>query len=149
MVSKVRLQRPLFLSQNAKDMMTLITGVIVFPYCVTLFFFLLGSLFTEAKGLKKLLNLDGAKIISVKKPKPGLWKVTASSSGSHTLRITGLSSMYFISGFGLEPVKSQDEAMPRPVAGKWNVQGDREAGRKQISVSLGDKTMTFNNLASL
>lgn len=126
MVSKVRPQRPLFLPQNTKDMMTLLTLVIVFPYCVTLL--LLGSLFTEAKGLEKLLNLDGAKIISVKKPKPGLWKVRASSSGSHALRITGLSSMYFISGFGLRPVKRQDEAMPRPMAGKWNVWADREAG---------------------
>lgn len=78
----------------------------------------LGSLFTDKKGLEKLLNLKGARIIAVKNPTPGLWKVKASSGGSHTLRITGLSSMYITSGFGLRPVKHQDEAIPQPVAGQ-------------------------------
>ena len=71
-------------------------------------------------GLEKLLSLKGAKIVSVKNPKPGLWKLTASSNGSHTLRVTGFSSMSFTSGFGLRPIKNQDEAMPQPVAGKYN-----------------------------
>ena len=72
---------------------------------------------TEEKGLQKLLNLKGAKIVSVKDPEPGVWRLKTSSNGSHTLRVTGFSSMSFSSGFGLRPIKSQDEAMPRPVAG--------------------------------
>ena len=80
-------------------------------------FFLLGSLFTEQQGLEKLLNLKGAKIVSVKKPKPGVWRLMMSSNGSHTLRVTGFSSVSFTSGFGLGPIKTQDEAMLRPVAG--------------------------------
>ena len=92
-----------------------VANISTYGFCVILS--LLGSLFTKEKGLEKLLNLKGARIIAVKNPTPGLWKVKASSSGSHTLRITGLSSMYITSGFGLRPVKHQDEAMPRPVAG--------------------------------
>lgn len=65
-----------------------------------------------------LLNVKDARIIAVKNPTPGLWNVTASSSGSHTLRITGLSSVFLTSGFGMEPVKSQDKAMPQPFAGQ-------------------------------
>ena len=80
-------------------------------------FSLLGSLFTEEQGLEKLLNLKGAKIVSLKNPKPGVWRLMMSSNGSHTLRVTGFSSVSFTSGFGLRPIKSQDEAMPRPVAG--------------------------------
>lgn len=80
--------------------------------------FPLGSLFTKEKGLEKLLNLQGAKIVSVKNPKPGVWRLMTSSNGSHSLRVTGFSSMSFTSGFGLRPIKSQDEAMPRPVAGR-------------------------------
>lgn len=79
--------------------------------------FLLGSLFTEEQGLEKLLNLKGAKIVSVQKPTPGVWRLMMSSNGSHTLRVTGFSPVSFTSGFGLHPVKNQDEAMPRPVAG--------------------------------
>ena len=52
--------------------------------------FLLGSLFTEEQGLEKLLNLKGAKIVSLKNPKPGVWRLMMSSNGSHTLRVTGL-----------------------------------------------------------
>lgn len=85
-------------------------------FCLFIFF-LLGSLFTEQNGLEKLLNLKGAKIVSVKKPKRGVWRLMMSSNGSHTLRVTGFSSMSFTSGFGLGPIKTQDEAMLRPVAG--------------------------------
>ena len=80
-------------------------------------FFLSGSLFTEEQGLEKLLNLKGAKIVSVRKPKPGVWRLMMNSNGSHTLRVTGFSSLSFTSGFGLRPIKSRDDAMPRPVAG--------------------------------
>lgn len=78
---------------------------------------LLGSLFTEDKGLKILLSLKEAKIVAVKNPTPGLWKITTSSSGSHTLRITGLSSMYMTTGFGLKPVNRQEDAQAQPHAG--------------------------------
>ena len=78
---------------------------------------LLGSLFTEDKGLKILLSLKEAKIVAVKNPTPGLWNITTSSSGSHTLRITGLSSMYMTTGFGLKPVNRQEDAQAQPHAG--------------------------------
>ena len=74
-------------------------------------------MFTEENGLQMLLSLEDAKIIAVKSPTPGLWKVTTSSGGSHTLRIAGLSSVYMTTGFGLKPVESQDEALAQPVAG--------------------------------
>ena len=63
------------------------------------------------------MSLKGAKIVSVKNPKPGLWKLVTSSNGSHTLRVTGFSSLSFTSGFGVRPIRSLDEAMPQPVAG--------------------------------
>lgn len=85
----------------------------------------LGSLFTEENGLEKLLNLKGAKIVSIKNPQPGVWRLMTSSNGSHALRVTGFSSMSFTSGFGLHPIKSQDEAMPRPVAGTYRFAPDQ------------------------
>ena len=63
------------------------------------------------------MSLKGAKIVSVKNPKPGLWKLVTSSNGSHTLRVTGFSSLSFTSGFAVWPIRSLDEAMPQPVAG--------------------------------
>ena len=56
----------------------------------------------------------------VEKPKPGLWHLSTSSSGSHTLRITGYSSLHFFSGFGLRPIRSPEEAAHRPVAGNYD-----------------------------
>lgn len=78
---------------------------------------LLGSLLTEDKGFKILLSLKEAKIVAVKNPIPGLWNITTSSSGSHTLRITGLSSMYMTTGFGLKQVNRQEDAQAQPHAG--------------------------------
>ena len=86
------------------------------------------------------MNLKGARIISVKNPAPGLWKVTASSSGTHTLRVTGLSTMYFTSGFGLRPIKSQDEAMSRPLAGQY-ILGE---GHEQDSIPFHSKESAEN-----
>ena len=93
------------------------SGIVVWYSCFFVSYLILGSHYRDGKGLQEVLSLNGAKIIIVKSPTPGLWKVIASSNGSHTLRITGLSSMYFTSGFGLQPVKTQDEALLRPLAG--------------------------------
>ncbi|PFX30360.1 hemicentin-1-like isoform X2 [Stylophora pistillata] len=95
-----------------------------------------GHLFTEDYELEKLLSLRGAKIVSVKNPQPGLWKLVASSNGSHTLRVTGFSSMSFTSGFGVQPIKSVNEALPQPVAGFRNfvlvkVHGLKPPGRPE------------------
>lgn len=95
-----------------------------------------GHLFTEEYELERLLSLKGAKIVSVKNPKPGLWKLVTSSNGSHTLRVTGFSSLSFTSGFAVRPIRSLDEAMPQPVAGFRNfalvkVHGLKPPGRPE------------------
>ena len=77
-----------------------------------------GFLFTRQRGLQELLSLKSAKIVAVDRPPPGLWNITVSGSGAHTLRITGLSSVKFDSGFGLEPIRQQSEAGFRPFAGR-------------------------------
>lgn len=77
-----------------------------------------GVLVTPERGLLELLTLKSAKIVVITNPRPGLWKIKVSSSGRHTLRITGLSSVHFISGFGLQPIRDRSETISRPAAGK-------------------------------
>ena len=44
-------------------------------------------------GLRELLSIKSVKVINVRDPKPGAWRLRVDSSSAHTLRITGLSKM--------------------------------------------------------
>ncbi|XP_058491292.1 hemicentin-1 [Solea solea] len=77
-----------------------------------------GRVVTEEQGLKELLNIpNSARIINLKFPRPGAWKLKASCSGRHTLRVTGVSSLDFRAGFSSIPVSEFNHTRERPVKG--------------------------------
>lgn len=70
--------------------------------------------------LEPVLNLENVKVISVKEPDPGKWKVTTSSESKHTVRSTGLSEINFNYGFSIAHVNKMTETSHRPLKGKYN-----------------------------
>ncbi|XP_032434339.1 hemicentin-1 [Xiphophorus hellerii] len=70
------------------------------------------------QGLKELLNIpNSARVINLKFPKPGFWKLKVSCSGRHTLRVTGVSSLDFRAGFSTLPVSEFNHTRERPIKG--------------------------------
>uniref|UniRef100_A0A3B3X3L6 Ig-like domain-containing protein n=1 Tax=Poecilia mexicana TaxID=48701 RepID=A0A3B3X3L6_9TELE len=68
------------------------------------------------QGLKELLNIpNSARVINLKFPRPGFWKLKVSCSGRHTLRVTGVSSLDFRAGFSTLPVSEFNHTRERPV----------------------------------
>uniref|UniRef100_M3ZDA5 Cell adhesion molecule-related/down-regulated by oncogenes n=1 Tax=Xiphophorus maculatus TaxID=8083 RepID=M3ZDA5_XIPMA len=68
------------------------------------------------QGLKELLNIpNSARVINLKFPKPGFWKLKVSCSGRHTLRVTGVSSLDFRAGFSTLPVSEFNHTRERPI----------------------------------
>ncbi|CAL1547240.1 unnamed protein product, partial [Lymnaea stagnalis] len=72
---------------------------------------LLGDGFTE------LLSLSNVKIVNIKEPVPGNWRLRVSSSGTHSVRVTGLSSADFVAGFSKYPSKDFSKTALRPIQG--------------------------------
>uniref|UniRef100_A0A452IZR1 Ig-like domain-containing protein n=1 Tax=Gopherus agassizii TaxID=38772 RepID=A0A452IZR1_9SAUR len=69
-------------------------------------------------GLNELLNIhNSAKVVNVKDPEPGMWTIKTSSSGRHSVRITGLSTIDFRAGFSRKPTLDFKKASSRPVQG--------------------------------
>ncbi|XP_075903122.1 hemicentin-1 [Nelusetta ayraudi] len=72
----------------------------------------------EAQGLTELLNIpNSARIVNLKFPRPGAWKLKVSCSGRHTLRVTGVSNLDFRAGFSSVPVAEFNHTRERPVKG--------------------------------
>ncbi|XP_029960009.1 hemicentin-1 [Salarias fasciatus] len=70
------------------------------------------------QGLQELLNIpNSARVINLKFPRPGAWKLKVSCSGRHTLRVTGVSSLDFRAGFSHVPVSEFNQTRERPVKG--------------------------------
>ncbi|XP_028269954.1 hemicentin-1 isoform X2 [Parambassis ranga] len=77
-----------------------------------------GRVVGEAQGLKELLNIpNSARIINLKFPRPGAWKLKVSCSGRHTLRVTGVSNLDFRAGFSSVPVSEFNHTRERPIKG--------------------------------
>uniref|UniRef100_A0A8C3SN85 Ig-like domain-containing protein n=1 Tax=Chelydra serpentina TaxID=8475 RepID=A0A8C3SN85_CHESE len=71
-------------------------------------------------GLNELLNIhNSAKVVNVKDPEPGMWMIKTSSSGRHSVRITGLSTIDFRAGFSRKPTLDFKKASSRPVQGQF------------------------------
>uniref|UniRef100_A0A663M826 Hemicentin 1 n=1 Tax=Athene cunicularia TaxID=194338 RepID=A0A663M826_ATHCN len=69
-------------------------------------------------GLNELLNIhNSAKVVNVKDPEPGTWTIKTSSSGRHSVRITGLSTIDFRTGFSRKPTLEFKKTSSRPVQG--------------------------------
>ncbi|CAB1456761.1 unnamed protein product [Pleuronectes platessa] len=70
------------------------------------------------QGLQELLNIpNSARIVNLKFPRPGAWKLKVSCSGRHTLRVTGVSNLDFRAGFSSVPVSEFNQTRERPVKG--------------------------------
>ncbi|GAB1285528.1 Hemicentin-1 [Apodemus speciosus] len=77
-----------------------------------------GKLIRKGFGLNELLNIhNSAKVVNVKEPEVGMWTVKTSSSGRHSVRITGLSTIDFRAGFSRKPTLDFKKTMSRPVQG--------------------------------
>ncbi|XP_067585037.1 hemicentin-1 isoform X1 [Pseudorca crassidens] len=78
----------------------------------------LGKLIKKGFGLNELLNIhNSAKVVNVKEPEAGIWTVKTSSSGRHSVRITGLSTIDFRAGFSRKPTLDFKNTVSRPVQG--------------------------------
>ncbi|XP_059001185.1 hemicentin-1 isoform X2 [Mustela lutreola] len=78
----------------------------------------LGKLIKKGFGLNELLNIyNSAKVVNVKEPEAGMWTVKISSSGRHSVRITGLSTIDFRAGFSRKPTLDFKKTVSRPVQG--------------------------------
>ncbi|PNI67325.1 HMCN1 isoform 2 [Pan troglodytes] len=78
----------------------------------------LGKLIKKGFGLHELLNIhNSAKVVNVKEPEAGMWTVKTSSSGRHSVRITGLSTIDFRAGFSRKPTLDFKKTVSRPVQG--------------------------------
>ncbi|TRZ22552.1 hypothetical protein HGM15179_004536 [Zosterops borbonicus] len=78
----------------------------------------LGKQLSKGSGLNELLNIhNSAKVVNVKDPEPGTWTIKTSSSGRHSVRITGLSTIDFRTGFSRKPTLDFKKTSSRPVQG--------------------------------
>nr|XP_033816119.1 hemicentin-1 isoform X1 [Geotrypetes seraphini] len=77
-----------------------------------------GKLIKKGSGLNELLNIhNSAKVINIKDPEPGMWTIEISSSGRHSVRMTGLSTIDFRAGFSRAPTLDFKTTSSRPVQG--------------------------------
>lgn len=67
--------------------------------------------------LEPLLTLDNVKIVNVKEPDPGPWKVMINSESDYTVRSTGLSGVRFNHGFSTVETTNMMETNHRPLQG--------------------------------
>uniref|UniRef100_A0A665WWJ3 Hemicentin 2 n=1 Tax=Echeneis naucrates TaxID=173247 RepID=A0A665WWJ3_ECHNA len=78
----------------------------------------LGRVVGVEQGLKELLNIpNSARVVNLKFPRPGAWKLKVSCSGRHTLRVTGVSNLDFRAGFSSVPVSEFNHTRERPIKG--------------------------------
>ncbi|XP_036351171.2 hemicentin-1 [Ochotona princeps] len=78
----------------------------------------LGKLIKKGFGLNELLNIhNSARVVSVLEPAAGIWTVKTSSSGRHSVRISGLSALDFRAGFARKPTLDFTQTASRPVQG--------------------------------
>eukprot|EP00079_Xenopus_tropicalis_P024320 XP_012816895.1 PREDICTED: hemicentin-1 [Xenopus tropicalis] len=77
-----------------------------------------GKRMTPETGLNELLNIfNSAKVINMKEPVPGMWKIKTSSNGRHSVRMTGVSTIDFRVGFSNKPTLDFSKTSSRPIQG--------------------------------
>ncbi|XP_055255516.1 hemicentin-2 isoform X3 [Moschus berezovskii] len=78
----------------------------------------LGRILQRADGLNVLLSIpDSAKVVAFKPEHPGLWSIKVYSSGRHSVRITGISSIDFRAGFSTQPSLDLNHTIEWPLQG--------------------------------
>nr|XP_047909504.1 hemicentin-2 [Anser cygnoides] len=77
-----------------------------------------GKLLEKGHDLKELLSIpDSAVVVAVQPHEPGMWQVKTQSSGRHSVRITGVSSINFQAGFSTQPDPDGIRPGERPLQG--------------------------------
>uniref|UniRef100_A0A8C4NLZ3 Ig-like domain-containing protein n=2 Tax=Eptatretus burgeri TaxID=7764 RepID=A0A8C4NLZ3_EPTBU len=77
-----------------------------------------GEILSKDSGLSELLNIpNSAQILSIKDPKAGVWTIKVQSSGRHSIRITGLSTIDFRAGFARKPTLNFNLTTSHPILG--------------------------------
>ncbi|KAK5869646.1 hypothetical protein PBY51_024348 [Eleginops maclovinus] len=77
-----------------------------------------GKIVGKSDGLTELLHIpNSAKVVNIKDPMPGMWSIKTSSEGRHSVRISGLSTIDFRSGFSRKPTLDFKKTSSRPVQG--------------------------------
>ncbi|CAH2311914.1 hemicentin-1 isoform X2 [Pelobates cultripes] len=78
----------------------------------------LGKQVKSENGLNELLNIyNSAKVLNIKEPLSGMWKIKTSSNGRHSVRITGVSTIDFRAGFSNKPTLDFSKTSSRPIQG--------------------------------
>uniref|UniRef100_A0A4X1TD56 Hemicentin-2 n=1 Tax=Sus scrofa TaxID=9823 RepID=A0A4X1TD56_PIG len=78
----------------------------------------LGRILQKDEGLNVLLSIpDSAKVVAFKPEHPGLWSIKVYSSGRHSVRITGISSIDFRAGFSTQPSLDLNHTIEWPLQG--------------------------------
>uniref|UniRef100_UPI00398EE55D hemicentin-1-like n=1 Tax=Pristiophorus japonicus TaxID=55135 RepID=UPI00398EE55D len=77
-----------------------------------------GRVMWRGLGLIELLNIpNSARVVNVKSPRPGMWTIKLRSTGRHSVRITGVSSIDFRAGFSTKPTSDFSKTSERPIQG--------------------------------
>ncbi|XP_041428394.1 hemicentin-2 isoform X1 [Xenopus laevis] len=77
-----------------------------------------GRIYTLNKGLEELLSIpNSALIVGLKPSIPGVWTIKISSSGRHTVRITGVSFLDFRAAFSTAALIDPSNTVERPIQG--------------------------------
>ncbi|XP_078407396.1 LOW QUALITY PROTEIN: hemicentin-1-like [Cetorhinus maximus] len=77
-----------------------------------------GRFMWRGLGLNELLNIpNSARVVNVKNPWPGMWTIKLRSTGRHSARITGVSSIDFQAGFSTKPTSDFWKTSERPIQG--------------------------------
>ncbi|XP_054030144.1 hemicentin-2 [Dryobates pubescens] len=77
-----------------------------------------GKVLEKGQGLKELLSIpNSALVVAVEPQEPGTWLVTTRSSGRHSLRISGISSINFQASFSSQPDTDASQPWEPPVQG--------------------------------
>ncbi|KAM4696629.1 hemicentin-2 [Rhinophrynus dorsalis] len=77
-----------------------------------------GRIYTKNEGLEELLSIpNSALILGLKPSVAGVWTIKISSSGRHTVRITGVSTLDFRAAFSTTSTIDPSRLVERPIQG--------------------------------
>ncbi|KAG5680582.1 hypothetical protein PVAND_010079 [Polypedilum vanderplanki] len=67
------------------------------------------------------LTLKNLKLVNIKDPNEGIWRIEAKADSSHSIRLSALSNLKFEFGFSLNDVEKKTETSHQPLVGHQNI----------------------------
>lgn len=67
------------------------------------------------------LSLENLKLVNIKDPKDGLWRIETGAESAHSVRLSALSNLKFAFGFSAADITKKSETSFLPLAGNKNV----------------------------